>query len=110
MSVTVQESRFLSPFKDGTDVAENWSRHDLLITLVEMEKAWSARMVLGPNVQIHQEAQCNGMGKPGKVSALTNRSPQVVMVHGLEGQTVRLRLKVLLLTLRYLLAGALPGL
>ncbi|CAE7699381.1 unnamed protein product [Symbiodinium microadriaticum] len=23
---------------DGTDVAENWSRHDLLITLVEMEK------------------------------------------------------------------------
>ena len=80
MSVTVQKSRFLSPFKDGTDVAENWSRHDLLITLVEMEKA---QMVFGPNVQIHPEAQCNGLGFPGKVSALTNRSPQVVMVHGL---------------------------
>ena len=33
---------FCPLFKDGTDVAENWSRHDLLITLVEMEKAWSA--------------------------------------------------------------------
>ena len=38
----------------------------------------------------HQDAQCNGLGKPGKVSALTNRSPQVVMVHGLEGQTDRI--------------------